>query len=101
MKIWFEQRTVDLGKVVITTTANDVLNRDIVGMCLFRHGNGDFGNLDIDDWNANISCLDSNSGRILSVYYDEFSKKKFYIITSLSGSEDVSNETTILLPEEY
>lgn len=101
MKVWFEQRTVDLGKVVITTTANEVLSRDIVGMCLFRHGNGDFGNMGIQDWKENLSCLDSNNGRVVSTYYDSFSKKNFYIITHLSDSEDVSNETTIMLVDEY
>lgn len=98
MKIWFEMRPVDIGRTVITQTAFDTLNKDVIGVSLFRHSNGDFGNLGKFDWEQNIISLDTNSGRIVSKYRDDFNKKDFYIITNIT---DEGNETTILLPEEY
>lgn len=83
-----------LGSVVITATANDMLSRTAVLAALARHANGDWGDLDRDDWQANEQAL--NQGlRLLSVYQDE-QGVSFWIITEWDRSV-----TTILLPSDY
>lgn len=83
-----------LGSVVITATANECLNQTEVQSAIRRHINGDWGNLDSDDANANESAL-NHGGRILSSYISS-DETKFWIITEADRSS-----TTILLPEDY
>ncbi len=83
-----------LGSVVITATANECLNQTDVQAAIRRHINGDWGNLDSDDVNANESAL-KHGGRILSSYTSS-DETKFWIITEADRSS-----TTILLPEDY
>lgn len=68
-----------LGQVVITATANDVLNREDVLKCLHRYVRGDWGDLQTEDIEENELSL--NSGfRLLSAYKDR-NGIKFWIIT--------------------
>lgn len=83
-----------LGSVVITATVNECLNQTEVQSAIRRHINGDWGNLDSDDANANESAL-KYGGRILSSYLSS-DETKFWIITEADRSS-----TTILLPEDY
>lgn len=83
-----------LGSVVITATANECLNQTEIQSAIRRHINGDWGNLDSDDTNANESAL-KHGGRILSSYISS-DETKFWIITEADRSS-----TTILLPEDY
>jgi hypothetical protein len=61
---------------------------------LRRHASGDWGNLDIEDMQANNNAL-RTEGRLLSAYYSR-AGQKFWIITEADRSA-----TTVLLPEEY
>ncbi len=83
-----------LGQLVITRGALEVLDREDVHQAVSRHANGDWGEVDPEDWKENDFSVE-NGFRILSSYT---SKKgvKFWIITEADRSA-----TTILLPEEY
>lgn len=59
-----------------------------------RHAKGDWGDLDVEDLQANDAALKSG-GRLVSSYRTE-SGTKFWIITEADRSA-----TTVLLPEEY
>lgn len=59
-----------------------------------RHANCDWGDLDVEDRQANDAALKSG-GRLVSSYRTE-SGTKFWIITEADRSA-----TTVLLPEEY
>ncbi len=83
-----------LGSVVITSTANESLDQQEVQSAIRRHINGDWGDLDAEDVNANESAL-KRGGRILSSY-KATGGIQFWIITEADRSS-----TTILLPEDY
>ena len=83
-----------LGSVVITSTANECLVQIEVQSAIRRHINGDWGDLDAEDVNANESAL-KHGGRILSSY-KATGGIQFWIITEADRSS-----TTILLPEDY
>jgi len=61
---------------------------------LARHAHGDWGELDLEDWDANDTAL-IDGERLLSAY-SLSSGVKIWIITEADFSA-----TTILLPEEY
>jgi hypothetical protein len=83
-----------LGQLVITRGALEVLDQEDVQSAVSRHVNGDWGEVDPEDWKENDFSVE-NGFRILSAYT---SKKgvKFWIITEADRSA-----TTILLPKEY
>ena len=84
----------DLGRVVVTRTAVQVLlPADMFG-ALGRHVRGDWGEVDEDDWEANERALEDGD-RLLSVYRSS-GRTKFYVIT-----EHDRSLTTILLPSDY
>jgi hypothetical protein len=83
-----------LGETVITRAALDVLHPEDVKLCLDRHANGDWGELDVHDWKENEVALVQGL-RLFSVYHDR-THIKFYII-----SEQDRSATTVLLPEDY
>jgi spore germination protein YaaH len=90
-----------LGQVVATSnllnTIKEVLPEDEAREALIklfqRHQSGDFGNVDSQDWHANIKGV-QHGYRILSSYNIE--GIKVWIITE--GDRSV---TTALLPEDY
>ena len=59
-----------------------------------RHQSGDWGDVDVDDTQANDKAL-ANDGRLLSAYHTN-KGVKLWIITEWDRSI-----TTVLLPEEY
>ncbi len=83
-----------LGNIVTTQGAYaDTTPLDCFYM-LLRHVQGDWGELEECDKEANDQALISG-GRLLSVYYTRLGVK-IYIITEADRSS-----TTLLLPEEY
>jgi len=85
--------TFDLGHVVITRNAANVLPAGAVHTALARHAAGDWGEVDPEDAAENELSL-RNGFRLLSVY--RAGDTKFWIITEADRSA-----TTILLPEDY
>lgn len=83
-----------LGQVVITANAHDVLNPTDVQNGLARHASGDGGDLNEHDRHENEIALVQDL-RLFSVYHDR-ARVKFYITT-----EHDRSATTILLPEDY
>ncbi len=94
MEFVFVPTKFAMGRIVITRGAAESLVEVDVHASLCRHAQGDWGDVDEEDWTANDQSLEGD-GRLLSVYRDE-SEVKFWIIT-----EGDRSATTILLPEEY
>jgi hypothetical protein len=83
-----------LGRIVATLNAlNDVPNDEIV-FALAQHSQGDWGELDLEDKQANDRAL-TDGTRLLSAYNTK-SGTRFWIIT-----EHDRSIPTILLPEDY
>ncbi|MBI3861096.1 MAG: hypothetical protein HY290_04290 [Planctomycetia bacterium] len=83
-----------LGRVVITPGAMSKVSPEELFTCLLRHGSGDWGDLDEQDWRQNEAALE-HGGRLFSRYRTR-QGTKLYVIT-----EHDRSITTILLPEEY
>lgn len=90
------------GQTVVTRGVHEEMERNhsfkvFVQMCLGRHLNGDWGDLDPEDAALNDEALKSGEDRILSVYKrDGITDGKIWIITEWDRSA-----TTILFPSEY
>jgi hypothetical protein len=82
-----------LGKVVITTNANDRLDPADVSEGLRRHASGDWRDLCPEDARENELSL-KEGFRLLSVYGT--GERRFWIITEADRSV-----TTVLMPEDY
>ncbi len=91
-----KQAKFPLGQVVATPGALDAL--DEVGIVPFillhRHIQGDWGDLDIEDKEANNFAI-THGNRVLSAY-NITDTVKIWIITEADRSS-----TTLLLPSEY
>lgn len=85
------------GNIVATPGALELLRHlDVSALdYLFRHMNGDWGDLDAEDKQANHAALTCGS-RIFSSYMLPDGKNKLWIITEADRSS-----TTLLLPDEY
>ena len=94
MKGTMKKARFDLGRVVVTRAAVEVLlPADMFG-ALGRHVHGDWGDVDEEDWQANDVSLQEGT-RLLSAYHTT-SGTKFWVITEWDRSL-----TTILLPSDY
>ena len=83
----------NLGRLMITRGALHALAQPDVLAALHRHASGDWGDVDVEDWETNERALKEGT-RLLSVYHT-VNGVKFYIITEWDQS------TTILLPSDY
>jgi hypothetical protein len=94
MRPEFTAAKFPLGLVVVTTTALDVLTPLDVKGALFRHSQGDWG--DVSEADSAENDLSLKEGfRILSAYVAE-NGTRFWVITEADRSA-----TTVLLPDEY
>jgi hypothetical protein len=83
-----------LGEIVATSNAvSNLTNLDIL-LALSRHVRGDWGDLDVEDKEANERALLGGT-RLFSAYH-ALNGTKFWIITEWDRSV-----TTVLLPEDY
>lgn len=85
--------TFQLGQLLITPRAQEVLKTTDVINSLKRHASGDYGDLSEFDKEANIIALETGD-RLLSAYHSN--GIRFWIITEADRSS-----TTVLLPEDY
>jgi hypothetical protein len=84
----------DLGDIVATANAIARFPGEFLERCLNRHGQGDWGELDKEDEEANERAL-TRGGRVVSSYPIP-DLGKLWIITEADRSV-----TTLLLPEDY
>ena len=86
----------DLGNVVATPGALRALEESaqLPHEFLLRHLQGDWGEVDKEDWAANDWSVD-NEARIISAYTTNLGVKIWVI------SEQDRSVTTILIPSEY
>lgn len=84
----------ELGKVVGTPGALELIPIGEIQQALDRHQNGDWGDVCDEDKEVNNQAL-IHGDRILSAYTSS-NGTKFWIITEADRSV-----TTVLLPEEY
>ena len=83
-----------LGQIVATAQAMAALTREDIQLALQRHVEGDWGEVEKEDGEANEQGLLDGS-RLLSVY-ESLAGVKFWIITEADPSV-----TTVLLPSDY
>ncbi len=83
-----------LGHLVMTQGASQVLSVEDVTAAVRRHIQGDWGEVDQDDWRENDLSL-KEGFRLLSAYTSK-EGERFWIITEADRSA-----TTVLLPSEY
>lgn len=90
-----------MGQVVMTRgiadrCADDELFAFFVTKALQMHSEGNWGDVDDEDWNSNQEALTSGD-RLFSAYYtDNKRTEKIWIITEWDRSA-----TTVLWPSEY
>ncbi|MDZ4861687.1 MAG: hypothetical protein SGI88_22160 [Candidatus Hydrogenedentes bacterium] len=84
----------NLGQIVITTNADNVLTPEDVKTALLRHRQCDWGDVCAEDRKVN-ECGVLEQGMILSTYHST-KAIKFWVITD--PGHDI---TTVLLPEDY
>lgn len=90
-----------LGRVVATPAALAILEKHRVAAVtlLNFHRQGDWGDVDANDRDANDAAL-KNGTRILSVY--AIKGDRLWVITEAVGEDGVSRASTcILRPEDY
>lgn len=98
-------RYVRLGKLVMTASADDALSTYWLTRLTYRHGHGDWGDLDPEDWQANEDVMadPEHMGRLLSSYdnvpFKDGNTGTIWIITDSPESDQAI--TTVLLPEDY
>lgn len=84
----------ELGQVVITPRAEDILSKSKTVELLIRHSKGDWGDLCEEDKQENEDALVCGNRIFNSYKIDE--DTKVWLITEWDRSY-----TTILLPDEY
>lgn len=83
----------NLGQVVITANAANILTPSDILLGILRHASGDWGTICPDDAALNDEAV-TTGDRILSAYGLE--ERSFWIITEADRSA-----TTVLMPEDY
>lgn len=83
-----------LGRILITPTVEECIERPDIDAALGRHARGDWGDLCPDDRRRNELALREGE-RLFSAYTDR-RERRFYIITEADRSA-----TTVLFPGEY
>lgn len=83
-----------LGRMVVTSNADNLLIAEDISNALERHKSGDWGEVSESDWKVNDNAL-KHGERILSVYTAS-NGGKFWIITEADRSY-----TTVLMPDDY
>ncbi len=94
MRATFSAAKFPLGNIYMTPGAYDKLTALDMKQALFRHSQGDWGDVSADDWQENDFSV-SRRLRILSAYIAE-NGTRFWVITEADRSM-----TTLLLPDEY
>ena len=90
-----------LGRVVATPAALESLEAvsQSPQQILRRHAAGDWGDLSIDDKEANSKAI-TNGSRIFSAYTLS-TEVKLWVITEAANESGKRASTCILLPDEY
>ena len=88
-----KQRLFDLGQIVISANAANILTPSDILLGILRHSSGDWGTICTDDAALNDEAITAGE-RILSSYGAD--DRTFWIITEADRSA-----TTILMPEDY
>lgn len=90
----------EIGEIVITSTANEVLSEFEVFLAIEKHKRCDYGMLSDEDKALNNETIMAGEGRIMSAYDSADGSYRFWVITDRIGTEEVVT-TTILLPNDY
>ena len=82
-----------LGRIVISTSAEEVIDRADIDVALGRHARGDWGDMRPDDIRQNELAVREGE-RVFSAYTDR-RDTRFYVITEADRSA-----TIVLLPKD-
>ena len=88
------EKRFSMGRILGTPNVLRTVWIDEIRDALYRHSNGDWGDVSQADWRSNDYAV-RHGERILSAYITK-EGQKFWIITEADRSA-----TTILLPEDY
>jgi len=94
MLLVYPESKFPLGLLSATRRLLEQVSHEDVGVALFRHAVGDWGDLSEEDRATNDAAL-RDGGRLLSAYTSSVGVQ-FWIITEADRSA-----TTILLPDDY
>ena len=83
-----------IGQLNFHPSALQEIGLEEIANAITRHGRGDWGEVDADDWKANEDALREGT-RLVSVYHSP-DGSKFNVIT-----EADRNLTTVMLIEDY
>ncbi len=97
-----EEVRFNLGQTVATPGALEALERNNTkGLeYLSRHASGDWGEICLEDKQANNEALETGA-RLLSAYTLPDSTKLWIITDAVIDEQGNRQATTLLLPEEY
>ena len=87
-------RRIPWGQLLMTRRVADAIHPEDMFKALFRHRNGDWGDIGDADRKLNEQALNED-GRLFSAYVDRYGTK-FWIVTEFLGVA-----SRILLPEDY
>ncbi len=92
----------DLGPIVATPGALEALGRnEVSGMALVRrHARGDWGEIDAEDQQSNMSALETGA-RLMSSYTLDDGTNIWVITDAEIDDRHRRQATTLLLPDEY
>jgi hypothetical protein len=90
-----------LGRILVTPAAHEAVERAgaTIDELVERHVSGDWGDVDVDDANANAEAV-STGARILSAYALP-KGGRVWVMTEAIGRNRERRATTVLLPNEY
>lgn len=83
-----------LGQTVATPGAIEFLSSEELNNLLYRHGTGDWSEMDTEDQNENQDAVANGGSRVFSSY--TIRNKRLFVITEWDRSV-----TTVLLASEY
>lgn len=95
-------RNIQLGQLVVTAAIAEKYPAPLSGFiarCVERHRSGDWGDLCLDDQEANDEDVEGG-GQLLSSYKDE-DGTEVWVVTDPVDEQGMRNVTTILRPEDY
>lgn len=84
----------EIGRLLITPNAQQALLNYPILLLLHRYQTGDWGDVDVKDWQANEHALEANQ-RLLSSYLIDDNTRIIMI------TESDRSKTTLLTPKDY
>lgn len=86
------QITITLGRIYLTPTVEESIDRPDIDAALGRHARADWGNISPNDWHRELVLVE---GECLISAHNDRRNRRFYIMTKFDHSM-----TTVLMSED-